>query len=115
MTHNIDNAVHSLLNEAVAPPGVDEIMRYEGGEMQSEEEVLDFFQRLYSSGMWQHLQGSYQRAVMDLLKQGLIDKDWQPPLPTGEPPTPAQFEALAKVSRIVHHPVVEKLVKGCRG
>ena len=49
---------------------------------------------------------------VDLLQQGLIDKDWQPPLPKGETPTPAQFEALSKAHRIVYHPVVEKLVKG---
>tara|TARA_B100001123_G_C15034497_1_gene916824 strand:- start:32 stop:214 length:183 start_codon:yes stop_codon:yes gene_type:complete len=50
---------------------VAEIMRYESGEM-TVEEVVEFFQRLLTTGAVYHLQGSYQRTAQSLIEQGLI-------------------------------------------
>jgi hypothetical protein len=55
-------------------PSVDDIMRYESGEM-SEEEALKFFSKLIRSGMVNHLQGSYGRTAAALIKQGLLSPD----------------------------------------
>lgn len=46
-----------------------DIMRYENGEMEFEEQV-EFFQDLISDGTVWHLQGSYQRAALNLIEQG---------------------------------------------
>ena len=51
---------------------VQDIMSYEAGEM-TEEEMVAFFQRLLSTGMIHHLQGSYQRTALLLIEQGLIE------------------------------------------
>jgi len=50
---------------------VNEINRYEGGEM-TEEEVISFFQGLVDSGIIWQLQGHYGRTAVSLLKEGLI-------------------------------------------
>lgn len=52
-------------------PGVDDIIRYESGEM-DEDEMIEFFQRLINTGMIHHLQGHYGRVANDLLRSGLI-------------------------------------------
>jgi len=53
-------------------PGVmNDIGRYEDGEM-DEDEVVAFFQRLLDSGMIYHLQGSYQQTASRLMEAGLI-------------------------------------------
>jgi hypothetical protein len=56
------------------PPSVDDIMRYENGEM-SETEALKFFSKLIRSGMVNQLQGSYGRTAAALIKQGLLSPD----------------------------------------
>lgn len=48
------------------------IMAYENGEMEDDDEVIDFFQHLMNTGIINHLQGSYQRMAMELLQQGMI-------------------------------------------
>jgi len=50
---------------------VDEINKYENGEM-TEEEVISFFQGLVDSGIIWQLQGHYGRTAVSLLKEGLI-------------------------------------------
>jgi hypothetical protein len=50
---------------------ITDINRYESGQM-DEEEVVNFFQDLYDSGVWHQLQGSYQRTMNDLVQAGLV-------------------------------------------
>jgi hypothetical protein len=50
----------------------DGIIRYEAGEMESEEEVVELFQVLVSNGIIGHLQGTYQRTAQDLIEAGLV-------------------------------------------
>lgn len=50
---------------------VDQIIRYENGEME-QEEVIEFFQDLVNSGMAWQLQGSYGRAAVALIEAGLV-------------------------------------------
>ena len=47
---------------------LDFIMRFESGELESEQELIDGFQELIDSGMAWKLQGHYGRFA-----QGLID------------------------------------------
>jgi hypothetical protein len=51
---------------------LDDIIRYEAGEM-NEDEVLDFFQELVNTGLAWSLQGSYGRTAATLLKTGAIE------------------------------------------
>lgn len=56
---------------AVVPqPSVDDIMRYEQGEMTTEAEVVNFFQGLIDSGLAWTLQGHYGRNAAALIKAG---------------------------------------------
>jgi hypothetical protein len=55
---------------------VDDIIRYESGEM-DETEAIAFFGRLVSSGTIMVLQGSYQRGALALMRDGYLS-------PTGE-------------------------------
>jgi hypothetical protein len=48
-----------------------DIIKYENGEM-DDEQVVNFFQDLYDSGVWVQLQGSYQRTMNDLVQAGLV-------------------------------------------
>lgn len=48
------------------------IIDFEQGEMESEDEVLDFFQDLINTGMAWRLQGSYGRMAASLIDQGLL-------------------------------------------
>lgn len=50
---------------------VDDINRYESGEM-SEQETIDFFQKLVNNGLAWKLQGSYGRVARSLLAAGAI-------------------------------------------
>lgn len=50
---------------------VEEVSKYESGQM-SEEEAVGFFQDLVDSGMIWQLQGSYQREAVRLLKARMI-------------------------------------------
>jgi len=50
---------------------LDDVIRYESGEM-NQEEVVGFFQALVDMGVLQHFQGSYQRVARDLAQAGLI-------------------------------------------
>lgn len=58
------------------PPSTDElvglIIKYEEGEMTTDE-LVDFFALLVKTGYLWHLQGSYGRTAVDLMKAGLID------------------------------------------
>lgn len=56
-----------------AMPSVDDIMRYEQGEM-DEAETIKFFQGLIDSGMAWKLQGSYGRAAMSFIEAGLCKR-----------------------------------------
>jgi hypothetical protein len=50
---------------------ITDLIRYESGEM-DQEEVVNFFQDLYDSGVWVQLQGHYQRTMNDLVQAGLV-------------------------------------------
>lgn len=52
---------------------VDEIIAYESGELTSEEEIIDFFQKLIDSGLAWKLQGSYGRMAMHLINNGFCN------------------------------------------
>ena len=51
-------------------PNVDDIIRFENGEM-NEEEVIDFIQGMIDSGVVWRLQGSYGRLAQFYIDQGL--------------------------------------------
>ena len=53
---------------------VDQIMRYENGEMDDEEEIIAFFQDLIDSGLAWSLQGSYGRTAKTLIAMGHCHK-----------------------------------------
>lgn len=48
------------------------IMAYEGGDMESEEEVFELFQHLVDTGQAWTLQGSYGRMANGLIEEGYI-------------------------------------------
>ena len=50
---------------------VDEIIRYEQGEM-THEEVVTFFQGLVNTGLAWSLQGHYGRTAMALIEEGYV-------------------------------------------
>ena len=50
---------------------LDFIMAYEAGELESEEQLAEGFQRLIDSGMAWRLQGHYGRMARDLIEAGL--------------------------------------------
>ena len=50
---------------------VGDIVTYEAGDM-TEEETVNFFQRLLDTGMVYNLQGQYQRTASALLEAGVI-------------------------------------------
>jgi hypothetical protein len=45
-------------------------MDWESGEMETEEEVIEFFQHLIDTGLAWKLQGSYGRTAAALIDQG---------------------------------------------
>lgn len=51
---------------------VEQIIRYENGEM-TEEEVVTFFQGLVNTGLAWSLQGHYGRTAQALIDDGLIE------------------------------------------
>lgn len=51
---------------------IDQIINYENGELSEADEVA-MFQKLINSGDVWHLQGSYGRRAMDLLRAGLCE------------------------------------------
>lgn len=55
-------------------PDVDDVIRYEQGEMDVEETIV-FFGKLVESGMAWTLQGHYGRTAASLIEQGIIDHD----------------------------------------
>jgi len=57
--------------EYFTTPTVDDIIEFEMGEMSEEDEVV-FVNKLYYSGLYMHLQGSYQRLVAVAIEAGLI-------------------------------------------
>lgn len=71
-----------MAKEAVGTPydTVSGIIAYESGEFTTDEEVIELFQNLLTSGQLAGLQGSYQRTARDLLNAGLIHHV-QPELP----------------------------------
>jgi hypothetical protein len=50
-------------------PSFEDVMKYEDGDM-TEEEVVEFFQKLIDSGMAWSLQGHYGRTAQYLIKSG---------------------------------------------
>ena len=50
---------------------VDEIIRYENGDMTEEEEIV-FFQGLVNTGLAWSLQGHYGRTAEALIEEGLV-------------------------------------------
>lgn len=57
--------------KAPTPPSLDDLIAYESGLLNYDEET-EFLQKLYASGLWTHLQGGYQRAVIAALQEGRI-------------------------------------------
>jgi hypothetical protein len=53
------------------PVSVEEIMKYEAGEM-PDDEVIDFFQRLVDTGWAWRLQGHYGRTAETLIALGRV-------------------------------------------
>jgi hypothetical protein len=51
---------------------IDQIIDYESGTMEADD-VPDFFQRLYDTGVLTGLQGSYYRVFVALEAQGLVE------------------------------------------
>ena len=49
---------------------VGQIIAFESGEMESEEQIIAFFQELIDSGMAWSLQGSYGRMANFLIENG---------------------------------------------
>lgn len=56
---------------------IDNIIRYEQGEM-SEEETIEFFQGLVNTGLAWSLQGHYGRMAMHLIEEGLVRAGGEP-------------------------------------
>jgi hypothetical protein len=52
-------------------PNIDQIMRYENGEM-DEDEMIEFFQGLVDSGVAWTLQGGYGRMASNLIRAGRV-------------------------------------------
>lgn len=53
---------------------VGKIIDFETGMMETEEEVISFFQELVDTGMAWSLQGSYGRMASALIEEGLVHK-----------------------------------------
>ena len=53
---------------------VDKIMRWEQGEMTTEDEVVEFFQELVDTGVAWSLQGSYGRTATALIDAGYVTR-----------------------------------------
>ena len=53
---------------------VDDIVRYENGEMNEEQEVK-FFQALLDTGTIFHLHGHYQRQMDRMIENGEVNND----------------------------------------
>lgn len=53
-------------------PTVSEFEEFELG-MMTNDEVVDFFQRLVDFGVIQHLQGTYQRTLRQLVQAELVN------------------------------------------
>lgn len=54
---------------------VEKIMAYELGMMDTEEEIIEFFQELVDTGMAWSLQGHYGRSALNLINMGLVTYD----------------------------------------
>lgn len=52
-------------------PNVDKLIAYENGEL-SEDETIDLFQELVTSGLAWSLQGHYGRTAAALIDAGLV-------------------------------------------
>lgn len=52
-------------------PDVDQVMRYEQGEM-DDDEIVEMFQKLVDTGMAWRLQGHYGRTAAAMIEQGLV-------------------------------------------
>jgi hypothetical protein len=48
------------------------LMAFEGGEMETREEVIALFQNLVDTGMAWKLQGSYGRTAEQMIRSGLV-------------------------------------------
>jgi hypothetical protein len=53
---------------------IDEIVRYESGEMDEEQEI-EFFQALLDTGTIFSLQGHYQRQMDRMIENGVVNND----------------------------------------
>lgn len=57
----------------MAAPNIDDVLRYEAGEM-TEDEVVEFMQAGIDSGWVWQLQGHYGRTAQSLIEQGLCSR-----------------------------------------
>jgi len=92
---------------------VDKIMAFEGGEMETEEEVVEFFQELLDTGLIHSLQGSYQRTAQQMLDAGYITMPEKKPKGPDTPPSPSpeQFESNGGIMKGFIKNVIEETVK----
>ena len=53
---------------------IEDIVRYESGEMDEEQEI-EFFQALLDTGIIFSLQGHYQRQMDRMIENGVVNND----------------------------------------
>lgn len=63
-----------LVQELGIAPSVDFMMRFEGGELESDEELVEGFQGLIDNGLAWSLQGCYGRMATRLIEAGLCHR-----------------------------------------
>lgn len=54
---------------------IEKVMAYEMGMMETNEEIIEFYQELVDTGTAWSLQGHYGRTARDLIGMGLITYD----------------------------------------
>jgi len=63
----------------------EQLIRWESGEMDCEEEEVELFQHLVNTGLAWQLQGTYGRVAMSLIEEGLVTIPSEAPESPSEP------------------------------